>query len=297
MRTGTPGAGQQGKIGLVTGANQGLGRAVAAGLARAWGEEGIVYLTGRDRQRVQETAASLAGAGLHVVPEVCDVRDDHAVRGLARRIAERHGGVDVVDSNATAGISPAVPNAGQVADLINTNNLGTTRIIRSFGPLLRPGGRLLVTASSFGTLSCLPAHLHPRFDTETMTIDDLDQVMREYADSVRSGTAAAEGWPEWINVPSKVGQVAAVRIYARAQAERARDNGQLIVAVCPGLVDTRASRPWFPDMSQAQSPDEAAADIVRLATTPSDPSMYGELVQHGRILPWAAGPGAAGETS
>ena len=48
------------RIGLVTGANQGLGRAVVAGLARAWGGQGTVYLTGRDRQRAGEAAAALA---------------------------------------------------------------------------------------------------------------------------------------------------------------------------------------------------------------------------------------------
>jgi hypothetical protein len=109
-----------------------------------------------------------------------------------------------------------------------------------------------------------------------------------YADAVRSGAAAGQGWPEWINIPSKVGQVAAVRIYARDQRERAIGDRQLIVAVCPGLVDTRASRPWFTDMSQAQSPDQAAIDVVKLATGAIEPQWYGELVQHGRVLPWAA---------
>ncbi len=281
------------RIGLVTGANQGLGRAVAAGLARSWGGEGTVYLTGRDRQRVEGAAAALARDGLRVVPEVCDVRDDEAVHDLARRIADRHGGVDFVDSNATAGITPGVPVAGQVDDLINTNNLGATRMIRAFGPLLRRGGRLVVTASDFGTLAGLPAQLRPRFDTETISLDALDETMRDYADAVRSGAATGQGWPEWINIPSKVGQVAAVRIYARDQREQAMRDGQLIVAVCPGLVDTRASRPWFTDMSQAQSPGQAAIDVVKLATGPIDPQVYGELVQHGRIIPWTESAAAA----
>lgn len=284
------------RIGLVTGANQGLGRAVAAGLARAWGEQGTVYLTGRDRQRVEEAAATFARDGLRVVPGVCDVRDGESVQALARRIADRHGGVDFVDSNATAAISPGVPYAQQVDDLINTNNLGATRIIRSFGPLLRPGGQLVVTASDFGTLASLPAHLHSRFDTETMSLDDLDQTMRDYADAVRAGAAAGQGWPEWINIPSKIGQVAAVRIYARDHREQAMRDGQLLVAVCPGLVDTRASRPWFTDMSQAQSPGQAAIDIVKFATGPIEPRMYGELVQHGRILAWTD-PAAAEQTA
>jgi NAD(P)-dependent dehydrogenase (short-subunit alcohol dehydrogenase family) len=284
------------RIGLVTGANQGLGRAVVAGLARAWGGQGTVYLTGRDRQRVDEAVAALAHGGLHVVPQVCDVRDDGAVQELARLIADRHGGVDFVDSSATAAISPGVPYAEQVDDLINTNNLGATRMIRSLGPLLRRGGRLVVTASDFGTLASLPAHLHSRFDTEVMSLGDLDQTMRAYADTVRSSAAAGQGWPEWINIPSKIGQVAAVRIYARDQREQAMRDGQLIVAVCPGLVDTRASRPWFTDMSQAQSPGQAAVDVVKLATGPIEPQMYGELVQHGRILPWTE-PAAAAQTA
>jgi carbonyl reductase 1 len=285
-----------GRVGLVTGANQGLGQAVVAGLARTWGGRGTVYLTGRDRQRVDAAAAALARDGLHVVPEVCDVRDDEAVHRLARRIADRHGGVDFVDSNATSAISPGVPYADQVDDLINTNNLGTTRMIRSFGPLLRRGGRLVVTASDFGTLAGLPAHLRSRFDTETLSLNDLDRTMRDYADAVRSGAAAEQGWPEWINIPSKIGQVAAVRIYARYQREQAVPEGRLVVAVCPGLVDTRASRPWFTDMSQAQSPSQAAVDIVKLADGPIDPHVCGELVQHGRILRWTA-PAAAAKSA
>ena len=274
------------RVGVITGANQGIGRAVAAGLAREWCDGGVVYVTGRDRSRVDRAAAELAADGLSVAAEVCDVRDDEAVRSLASRIGDRHGGVDFVDSNATAGITPGVPHADEVGNLIATNNLGATRMIRAFGPLLRPGGRLLVTASSFGTLGSLAAELWPLFDTETMTLDDVDRVMLDYAAAVRSGTAVKQGWPEWINIPSKIGQVAAIRIYARLQRDVALRDGQLIAAVCPGLVDTRASRPWFADMSAAQTPDAAATDIVKLAAGPVEPSMYGELVQHGRVLPW-----------
>jgi NAD(P)-dependent dehydrogenase (short-subunit alcohol dehydrogenase family) len=97
------------RIGVVTGANQGLGLAVVAGLAPASGDHSTVYLTGRDQQRVEAAAASVAQGGINVVPEVCDVRDDDAAHGLARRIGERHGGVDFIDSNAAAGISPACP--------------------------------------------------------------------------------------------------------------------------------------------------------------------------------------------
>ncbi len=62
----------------------------------------------------------------------------------------------------------------------------------------------------------------------------------------------------------------------------------------PGLIDTDASRPWFADMSQAQSPDQAAADVLWLATLPEGTTEpYGELVQHRIVLPWQGTPRTA----
>lgn len=66
----------------------------------------------------------------------------------------------------------------------------------------------------------------------------------------------------------------------------------LINAACPGLVDTEASRPWFADMSAAQSRAAAAVDVAWLATrnggaddAPAS-APYGELVRHRQIVPW-----------
>ncbi len=62
------------------------------------------------------------------------------------------------------------------------------------------------------------------------------------------------------------------------------------MALCPGLIDTDASRPWFEDMSAAQTPAQAAAWPVRRALSPTfDPAVYGELVQFGKVLPWESG--------
>jgi carbonyl reductase 1 len=63
-----------------------------------------------------------------------------------------------------------------------------------------------------------------------------------------------------------------------------------VMALCPGLIDTDASRPWFDDMSQAQTPVQAAAWPVKLALAPHfHPAFYGELVQFGKVLPWTSG--------
>ena len=61
----------------------------------------------------------------------------------------------------------------------------------------------------------------------------------------------------------------------------------LIASLCPGLIDTGASRPWFDDMSQAQSPSDAAVAPVDLALArPADLRFSGELVRFGQVLPW-----------
>jgi len=275
------------KIAIITGANQGLGFALAEGLVQQLASEDVVYITGRDHDRVRAAATRIAGARAQVRGEVLDVRDGAAVTAFADAMAARHGGIDVVFSNAAARLRPRTPSAELVGPFVDTNNLGTTRMLRAFDPILRPGGRLLVVASDFGSLRRLPAHLHRRFDTDAMSLDDVDTTMLAWRDAVMDGLATEEGWPEWINIPSKVGQVAAVRVLARQRRAADAQDGTLVAAICPGLVDTQASRPWFEDMGEAQTPAQAALAPLRVALgRATDRSFYGELAQFGRVLPW-----------
>jgi len=60
----------------------------------------------------------------------------------------------------------------------------------------------------------------------------------------------------------------------------------LVAAVCPGMIDTDASRPWF-DMSNAQTPAQAAVALLHIALDPAlDPRFYGELIRFRKVLPW-----------
>jgi carbonyl reductase 1 len=275
------------RIAVVTGGNQGLGYALVEGLCRALGPDDLVYLTGRDEGRVGAAVERLRAAGLAPRLGIVDVSDGASVARLAEQLAREHGGVDVVISNAAQRMVRELPQAAQVRAFVATNNLGTTHVLERFGPLLRDGGRLLVVASSFGRLRHLPPQLHARFDGAG-SLRAVDDVMLAYVDAVERGVAADEGWPEWINVASKVGQVASMRVLSRALREDAARRRLVIDAVCPGLVDTEASRPWFDDMSAAQTPAAAAADIVWLATAPYEAGLpYGELVRHRDVLAWA----------
>lgn len=150
-------------------------------------------------------------------------------------------------------------------------NGGTHAVLRSFGPVVRPGGRLIIVASSLGTLGHLDRRLHPLF--EAASLEEVEAVVEAWRAAVHADTAQDLGWPEWINVPSKVAQVAAVRAVARDRREHDLADDTLVAAVCPGLVDTPASRPWFADFSRARTPAAAAAAMLDyvLARPPTPP--------------------------
>lgn len=274
---------------LVTGANQGLGRALAEALATRMTPQDRVVLTGRDPGRVQAAAAAVAAgpAVAQVEGRVLDVRDAEAITRLAADLGE----VDIVFSNAAARMSPDTDPADEVDAVAETNNLATTRMLRAFAPRLRPGGRLIIVASALGTLDKLDDRVAGRFAAAaTDSLDTVDALVAEWRQAVHDGRAEDEGYGSWLNIPSKVAQVAAVRALARERRASDLAENRLILALCPGLIDTDASRPWFEDMSTAQTPARAASWPVQLALAPTfDPAFYGELVQLGKLLPWESG--------
>ncbi|MEV4263334.1 SDR family NAD(P)-dependent oxidoreductase [Kribbella sp. NPDC049584] len=273
----------QPRIALVTGANQGIGYALVEELANRMNPEDLVLLTGRNPERVAAAAAQLNHRALRARVEgrVLDVTDEGAVQ----RLGEELGSVDIVVSNAVGALEPGKTPAEQVDGFVDVANLGAQYILRAFGPRLRAGGRLIVVASSLGTLEQLPEELWGRFDG--VALADVEKVVEEWRAAVHDGTAAAQGWPEWINLPSKVAQVAAVRAVAAERREQDLADGTLVASVCPGLVDTRASRPWFDDFSQAKSPKDAVQPIVDLILADHvDPALYGELVRDGKVVAW-----------
>lgn len=272
---------------LVTGANQGLGRALVEGLAARMSPRDRVLLTGRDPERVRAAAEAAPGTGARVEGRVLDVRDGDAIAALAAEL----DAIDIVLSNATARMSPGDDPADVVDAVAETSNLATSHVLRAFAPRLKPGGRLLVVASALGTLDKLDDPVRPRFAAAaTTSLEAVDELVAEWRAAVRAGRAELDGFPNWLNIPSKVAQVAAVRAVARERRAADLAQGKLIASLCPGLIDTNASRPWFSDMSRAQTPAQAAAWPVRLALGDAfDPASYGELLQFGRVLPWETG--------
>ncbi|MBN8892232.1 MAG: hypothetical protein BGP12_13710 [Rhodospirillales bacterium 70-18] len=279
------------RIALIAGATRGIGLALVEALAREWAGEGMVYLTARRAADGEAEARRLTGLGLRVGWLEFDLADPGGAARLAGELRRRHGGVDIAVQNGAYAPKDGVSTAAEAETMIAANNHGTLRFLRAFAPLMRDDGRLIVVASGMGRLANLPAPLHERFNTFRHSPSDIDLAMDGYVAALRAGTAAAEGWPDWVNIPSKVGQVAVTRAFAR---QFAADRGVLINAACPGLTLTEATAGLMDTVFKgrsAQTPAQAAADLLWLATLPKGTAApYGELVQHRVVLPFGDAP-------
>jgi NAD(P)-dependent dehydrogenase (short-subunit alcohol dehydrogenase family) len=86
-----------GQVALVTGAGQGLGRAIATSLAR---RGATVYMADLQAGVVERAAAELNAEGLQSVPTHTDVTDEAQLHRLRDQIAAGPGRLDVLVNNA-----------------------------------------------------------------------------------------------------------------------------------------------------------------------------------------------------
>jgi len=275
------------RVAVIAGGTRGIGFALVRALAAQWGEAGTVYLTARRTEDGVAALRRLADAGVAAEWLQFDLAEPDAAAALAATLCARHGGVDVAVQNGAYAPRGGEPAAAEARPMIAANNHGTLRFLEAFAPIMRPDGRLVVVASGFGLLRHLPPALHARFDTRRNAPAAIDAAMAAYVATAEAGRDAAEGWPDWVNIPSKVGQVAVTRAFARRFTGAP---GVLINAACPGLTLTEATRDLMDTVFKgriAQTPEQAAADLLWLATlAPGTTAPTGELVQHRVVLPF-----------
>jgi 3-oxoacyl-[acyl-carrier protein] reductase len=89
----------QNKVAIVTGASQGIGRAIALKLAR---EGAAVMLTARSEELLKEVQLQIEAQGGKAVWLALDLRKPESPALLAQRTIELLGGIDIVVNNAGA---------------------------------------------------------------------------------------------------------------------------------------------------------------------------------------------------
>jgi NAD(P)-dependent dehydrogenase (short-subunit alcohol dehydrogenase family) len=126
-----------GKIALVTGAGNGIGKAIATALGR----EGARILVA-DLENAEGAAKELAAAGIEAHGVRADITSESDVANVAAVAAERFGGLDILVNNAAI-FSTLVPkpleeiSAAEWRKVMDVNTLGVFLVTKGMLPLLR----------------------------------------------------------------------------------------------------------------------------------------------------------------
>lgn len=137
-----------GKIALITGAGRGIGASIAEYLVNAGA---IVWLSGRDVDRLQSVAASLPNARIIGL----DVRDEVSIKSAMLQIRKESGGLDILINNAGI-MEPAMLSATRASslDAMLSTNLSGAFLCSQFAARLmnmRHGGSIVNISSIMGT--------------------------------------------------------------------------------------------------------------------------------------------------
>ncbi|MER5427795.1 glucose 1-dehydrogenase [Streptomyces sp. NPDC002588] len=155
----------EGKTVLITGAGQGIGRAIAVEAARQGAS--AVAVSDRNGVTVTETAELVRGAGAKAEAIVCDLRVRDDIEEMVTRAATRFDGLDVlvnnagvIDSALTTDRDHGVDSLSEeVWDTVYEVNLKAVWLTTRFAaPFLRrsPRGPAIVNAASVSGLVGFP---------------------------------------------------------------------------------------------------------------------------------------------
>jgi NAD(P)-dependent dehydrogenase (short-subunit alcohol dehydrogenase family) len=144
-----------GRIGVVTGAAQGIGQAIAVAMANAGADVGLIDL---DEDRLQETRELVVQAGRRALVVGCDVGDQADVAAAFDRLARELGQVDALVNCAGVICENVSAELAQEADLdrlLRVNLKGTLFAAQSAARQMIPrrSGRIVNFASQAAILS------------------------------------------------------------------------------------------------------------------------------------------------
>ena len=147
----------------------------------------------------------------------------------------------------------------------------------------------MVTVSSYKSVrvlhDCSPK-LQQKFKSETITEEELVELMNKFVEYTKNGIHRREGWCDLIYGVTKIRVTLLSKIYARKLSEQRGGDKILLNACCPVWVRTDMAGPKAP-----KSPEEGAETPAYLALLPSDAEgPHGQFVSDKKVVEWGVLP-------
>lgn len=145
----------EGSIVWITGGGSGIGRALAEEFAR---QGANVVVSGRRRERLEETCEALKALGSDAMFVEADVTSDASLSLAVDAIVERYGRLDIAVANAGFAVSSRIENldAATLRRQLDTNVVGLVSTARAAMPELRKSKGQIVLIGSVTSVFWAP---------------------------------------------------------------------------------------------------------------------------------------------
>src|SRR5579862_8781982 len=145
--------GVEGRIALITGASQGIGRACALELARSGAK---VALCARNQEKLDQLAAEINGSGGEAAAFKLDVASEDEIKAVVKAVIAKFGKIDILVNNAGITRDQLVMRMKHTDwdDVLNTNLTAPFLLIQAVisSMLKQRWGRIINITSIFGQI-------------------------------------------------------------------------------------------------------------------------------------------------